>query len=52
MIIRIDEYSDVPIYMQIRNQIVMGISSGELKGGVSAALDRTGRALADVERSP
>lgn len=33
MIIRIDEYSDVPIYMQIRNQIVMGISSGELKPG-------------------
>lgn len=33
MVIRIDEYSDVPIYMQIRNQIVMGISSGELKGG-------------------
>ena len=33
MIIRIDEYSDVSIYMQIRNQIVMGISSGELKGG-------------------
>ena len=33
MIIRIDEYSDVPIYMQIRNQIVMGISGGELKGG-------------------
>lgn len=33
MIIKIDEYSDIPIYMQIRNQIVMGISSGELKGG-------------------
>jgi len=33
MIIKIDEYSDLPIYMQIRNQIVMGISSGELKGG-------------------
>ncbi|MBR1798247.1 MAG: GntR family transcriptional regulator [Clostridiales bacterium] len=33
MIIRIDEYSDVPIYLQIRNQIVMGISSGELKAG-------------------
>ena len=33
MIIKIDEYSDVPIYMQIRNQIVMGISSGELKPG-------------------
>ena len=33
MIIKIDDYSDVPIYMQIRNQIVMGISSGELKPG-------------------
>ena len=33
MIIKIDEYSDLPIYMQIRNQIVMGISSAELKGG-------------------
>ena len=33
MIIRIDEYSDVPIYMQIRNQIVMGISSGDLRPG-------------------
>lgn len=33
MIIRINELSDVPIYMQIRNQIVMGISSGELAAG-------------------
>ena len=33
MIIRINEYSDVPIYLQIRNQIVMGISSGELAAG-------------------
>lgn len=33
MVIKIDDYSDVPIYMQIRNQIVMGISSGELKAG-------------------
>lgn len=33
MIIKIDEYSDVPIYMQIRNQIVMGISSGDLAPG-------------------
>ena len=33
MVIKIDEYSDVPIYMQIRNQIVMGISSGELASG-------------------
>ena len=33
MVIKIDEYSDVPIYQQIRNQIVMGISSGELNAG-------------------
>ncbi|MBP5221738.1 MAG: GntR family transcriptional regulator [Lachnospiraceae bacterium] len=33
MVIRISEESDVPIYMQIRNQIVMGISSGELAAG-------------------
>ena len=33
MIIRINELSDVPIYQQIRNQIVMGISDGTLKGG-------------------
>lgn len=33
MVIKIDEYSDLPIYMQIRNQIVMGISSGELAAG-------------------
>ena len=33
MIIRIDELSDVPIYQQIRNQIVMGISPGDLEGG-------------------
>ena len=33
MIRRINELSDVPIYMQIRNQIVMGISSGELAAG-------------------
>ncbi|MBR5337885.1 MAG: GntR family transcriptional regulator [Lachnospiraceae bacterium] len=33
MVISINEYSDVPIYLQIRNQIVMGISSGELSAG-------------------
>ena len=33
MVIRIDELSDIPIYLQIRNQIVMGISSGELGAG-------------------
>ena len=33
MLIRIDEYADIPIYMQIRNQIVMGISDGGLSPG-------------------
>ncbi|MCR5628494.1 MULTISPECIES: GntR family transcriptional regulator [Eubacterium] len=33
MIIRIDDYSDVPIYQQIRNEIINGISSGKLKPG-------------------
>ena len=46
MVIKIDEYSDVPIYMQIRNQIVMGISSGELKAGEQLP---TVRALALVQ---
>lgn len=33
MVIKIDEFSDVPIYLQIRNQIVMGISDGKLTAG-------------------
>lgn len=33
MIIAINEYSDVPIYIQIRNQIVLGISDGRLVPG-------------------
>ena len=33
MVIKIDEYSDIPIYQQIRNQIVMGISDGRLSAG-------------------
>lgn len=33
MIIAINEYSDVPIYLQIRNQIVLGISDGRLSPG-------------------
>ena len=33
MIIAINEYSDIPIYMQIRNQIVLGISAGRLSPG-------------------
>ena len=33
MIIRLNMKSDVPIYMQLRNEIVLGISKGELKVG-------------------
>lgn len=33
MVIAINEYSDVPIYIQIRNQIVLGISDGRLTPG-------------------
>ena len=33
MILQFDFSSDVPIYLQIRNQIVIGISSGQLHPG-------------------
>ena len=33
MVISINETSEVPIYQQIRNQIVLGISNGRLKPG-------------------
>ena len=33
MIIAVNEYSDIPIYIQIRNQIVLGISDGRLSPG-------------------
>ena len=33
MVISIDETAEVPIYQQIRNQIVLGISDGRLKPG-------------------
>ena len=35
MIISIDMSSDIPIYVQLRNQIVTGIGKGELKAGES-----------------
>lgn len=44
MVIRIEETSEIPIYVQIRNQIVMGISSGELSPGEQLP---TVRALAE-----
>ncbi len=33
MLLKLDFSMDVPIYMQIRNQIVMGIANGSLKAG-------------------
>lgn len=44
MIISIDDSSEVPIYMQIRNQIVQGISDGRLSLGEQLP---TVRGLAD-----
>ena len=44
MLIAINEYSDIPIYMQIRNQIVLGISDGSLAPGEQLP---TVRALAE-----
>lgn len=35
MIISLDMSSDIPIYVQLRNQIVTGIGKGELKAGES-----------------
>lgn len=33
MLLSLDFESDIPIYMQIRNQIILGISSGKLLAG-------------------
>ena len=33
MLLRLDMASKLPIYMQIRNQVVLGIASGELAAG-------------------
>ena len=35
MVIRIDQSDEVPIYLQIRNQIIEGIARGELSSGDS-----------------
>ena len=41
MILQFDFSSDVPIYQQIRNQIVIGISSGQLQPGEKLPTVRT-----------
>ncbi len=35
MLIRLDFKSEVPIYLQLRNQIVLGIARGDLRAGES-----------------
>lgn len=44
MILQFDFSSDTPIYMQLRNQIVIGIAEGQLKAGEKLP---TVRALAE-----
>lgn len=44
MILKIDFSDDIPIYQQIRNQIVLGIADGQLQAGEKLP---TIRALAD-----
>ena len=41
MILNFDFHSDVPIFMQIRNQIVIGIAEGKLKPGEQLPTIRT-----------
>ena len=43
MILNFDFHSDVPIFMQIRNQIVIGIAEGKLKPGDKLPNLETGR---------
>ena len=33
VILELDMMSDIPIYLQIRNQVILGIAEGKLKGG-------------------
>ncbi|MDO4490059.1 MAG: GntR family transcriptional regulator [Lachnospiraceae bacterium] len=41
MIISIDDYSEIPIYQQIRDQIVIGLSQGKLRPGEQLPTVRT-----------
>lgn len=50
MILKIDMSSDIPIYQQIRNQIVFGVAKGELKNGDSLPTVR--QLAADIGVNP
>ena len=56
MILRLDFSSDVPIYLQIRNQIVLGISKGLLSPGerlptIRAMADESGVNMMTVNKA-
>jgi len=50
MILKIDMSNDIPIYQQIRNQIVFGVAKGELKYGESLPTVR--QLAADLGANP
>ena len=50
MILKIDMANDIPIYQQIRNQIVFGVAKGELKYGDSLPTVR--QLAADIGVNP
>jgi len=50
MILKIDMSNDIPIYQQIRNQIVFGVAKGELKSGESLPTVR--QLAADIGVNP
>ena len=50
MILKIDMSNDIPIYQQIRNQIVFGVAKGELKYGDSLPTVR--QLAADIGVNP
>lgn len=56
MLLHLDFSSEVPIYQQIRNQIVMGIASGELRDGeklptIRALAEETGINMMTVSKA-
>ena len=56
MLLRLDFQSEIPIYQQIRNQIVLGIAGGELREGerlptVRALAEETGVNMMTVSKA-
>ena len=56
MILQLDYSGDTPIYMQIRNQIVVGVASGKLKPGeklppIRALADEAGVNMMTVNKA-